>query len=241
MLPLIVPRRFSSALLVSAALGAWLSAGLAHAQSPAAQPATAEPAAQPPAPSPRSDTPAAAPASGAPTGRVRVLSNRPGTRVWLSGREVGVAPLDVEVPAQSYQFRLEAPGHRPWTGELLVPARMRLPLRATLMPAPPRSWAWTALGTSVATGALGVALGVLSNSTLASLQADRMRGWTDNRDPRLDRGSALSIGADTALVTSALVLALAIYFFVEGPGERSTARAGRARPLEQAPAPAEAQ
>lgn len=168
-------------------------------------------------------------------GRLRVAVNRPYTQVWIDGGYVGTAPLERDLSVGVHAVRLSSPGQKPWEGSVEIAAGMLTPLRGYLRPAPDRSGAIAVVAVAGALGLAGIVSGVLSNHDRAALDADRMAGWLDNRDPRIDRGMALAGLADGMFVLSGLVMALGIYMFAHDPTLPSIARVGRRQALSVVP------
>jgi hypothetical protein len=93
-------------------------------------------------------------------GRVSVTSSQPGTRIFVDGKNLGVAPLTVELPAGGHQLEARADGYETYRGELVLAAgqqrnvdlALQLPPPTARAPVYSRWWFWTGIGTAVAGG-----------------------------------------------------------------------------------------
>jgi PEGA domain len=97
------------------------------------------------------------------TGRARIAATQLGARVAVDGREIGAAPVDVELGAGGHRVEVTAPGFAPNVSELVVAAGQARDVMIVLdLPPPPpvtvspfyhRWWFWTGVG--VVTAAVG--------------------------------------------------------------------------------------
>jgi hypothetical protein len=99
------------------------------------------------------------------TGKVRVTSAQPGTRVTIDGQERGLAPLALELGAGGHQIGARAEGYQPFRGELMLGAGQErildLDLQRPAVDERPMFkiwWFWSALGVAVAGGTAAVFL-----------------------------------------------------------------------------------
>ena len=164
-------------------------------------------------------------------GRLRVAVNRPNTDVIVDGRSVGVAPVEIDLPAGHHSVRLDSPGQRTWTGSVDVVAGTLTPLRAFLRPSGSSGNAVTATVIAVLAAGVGIGTGVYSSIDRAGLDADRASGRLENTDPRIDRGTAFAAIADGAFGIAAIVGAIGIFLFAYSPGPASIAHVGRRHTL----------
>lgn len=183
--------------------------------------------ASPAGPSPQGSTAQLPSALREGFGRLRVVVNRPETRVFIDGEPAGIAPIERDLPRGVHRVRLESYGQRTWEGSVEVRAGELVPLRALLRPAAPRTAGAVVLSFSLAVLGGAVALGVFSQIDRASLADARDAGRLDDADPRIARGAILAGVADALFIGGALVSLASIYLFVNEPGPPSIARTGR--------------
>lgn len=93
------------------------------------------------------------------TGKVRVTSSQPNTRVVIDGKDRGFAPLELELGAGGHQLDARADGFETLRTELMLAAGQERNVDLELRRPPPserpvykRWWFWTGLGTAVAGG-----------------------------------------------------------------------------------------
>lgn len=158
------------------------------------------------------------------TGTLRIAVNRPETEVFVDGRSVGTAPLDLSLPPGAHQLRLHCPQHRPWEGSVTITAGNRSNVRATLRPAPRRERAWPLWVTAGASVGLGIALGFASTTDRDGLERARQRGLLEDRDLRIDRGTALAVSADVLFILGAALAGVGTYLLFDPGGADSVAR-----------------
>jgi hypothetical protein len=99
------------------------------------------------------------------TGKVRITSSQPNTRISIDGQARGVAPLDLELQAGGHQLEARADGFEDHRGELMLAAGQQRNVDVELRrPAPASApihkkwWFWTGLGTAVAGGTVAAFL-----------------------------------------------------------------------------------
>jgi hypothetical protein len=93
------------------------------------------------------------------TGKVRITSSAPGTRIIVDGQDRGAGPLELELDVGGHQLEARADGYEPYHSELMLAAgqertvdlEMQRP-RPLDRPLHKRWWFWTGLGTAVAGG-----------------------------------------------------------------------------------------
>lgn len=92
------------------------------------------------------------------TGHVKISASQAGARVAVDGRDLGAAPVDVELDAGGHHLDVTAPGFAANNSELAVAAGQSRELAITLdLPAPPpvtpfyqRWWFWGGVAVAVA-------------------------------------------------------------------------------------------
>lgn len=148
-------------------------------------------------------------------GRLRVVSNVRGAKVYVDGEQVGVTPFEGQVDAGPREVRLSADGMKDWKEIVDVERGRETPVRVRLRPAPSRggAWATTIIGLGFIGG--GVALGLLANDREDALRADLGEGLLADDDGRLTEGWIFSIGANVAFGVGAILGILSIYYFVK--------------------------
>lgn len=71
-----------------------------------------------------------------PEGRFEFRSRTEGASVWMDGRPLGAAPVQVRAGVGAHILRVEAPGHRTWARLVDVFEGARAPIEVTLSPEP---------------------------------------------------------------------------------------------------------
>ena len=168
-------------------------------------------------------------------GELRIESNAPQIQVVVDGRPVGSwskgqKPLEVrELPAGPHRVSVSAQGRKPLVGTIDVPKGQVQLVHANMVVTPPRGAAWTqAILSGVLLGG-GVYLGLESNRLYDELSTDRSAGILVSGDSRVTRGKLFSVGADLALVGSAVLGGLSVYNFVRDPLPPSRLEPGKVR------------
>jgi hypothetical protein len=99
------------------------------------------------------------------TGKVRVTASEPNTRITVDGKDLGFAPLELELAAGGHQLDARSEGFEPLRTEVMLAPGQDRNLDLELHRPPPSErpvykkwWFWTALGTAVAGGTAAVFL-----------------------------------------------------------------------------------
>lgn len=168
-------------------------------------------------------------------GRLRVIGNVRGARVYVDDRPWGRVPYEADVPAGPARVRVEADGYKTWEAQVQFVRGQVIPVRVTLQPSPGRGSAWVTASLSAIFLGGGIVTGVMSSSRLDELRTLRNDGQLDSNDSRIDTGRILAIVADGCFVVSLLLGGLATYYFLRNPGEESSARILRPRDWSRRP------
>jgi hypothetical protein len=161
-------------------------------------------------------------------GRVRVLADPEGSRVFLDGQAVGVTPFEsAKVDPGRHAVGVSSRGRRLWSGTLEVKPDQTSVTVASLRRTTQRKAAW-----ATAAGSGGLTLAALVTGLLA-VQADASLGTLTTRDnpSRRDHDDELARRDDLALASTvlfstaaaALVTAALLYWF-DGPPAPSAGR-----------------
>jgi hypothetical protein len=99
------------------------------------------------------------------TGKVRVTSSEPNTRVTVDGKDRGFTPLELELAAGGHQLDARSEGFEPLRSEVMLAAGQERNLDLEMRRPPPSErpvykkwWFWTGLGTALAGGTAAVFL-----------------------------------------------------------------------------------
>ncbi|MCC7542279.1 MAG: PEGA domain-containing protein [Deltaproteobacteria bacterium] len=168
-------------------------------------------------------------------GRLRVVGNIRGARVYVDDRPWGRVPYEGDVPAGPARVRVEADGYKTWEGMLQFQRGQVIPIRVTMQPSPGRGSAWVTASLSVLFFGGGIVTGIMSSSRFDELETLRNDGLLDSNDSRIDVGQILALVADGCFIVGTLLAGLATYYFLRNPGEESSARILRARDWAYAP------
>lgn len=150
-------------------------------------------------------------------GRLRVVANITGARVFVDGHLAGTVPYEGQVSAGTHRVRVESDGMKAFEESVTIRQGQLTPMRVRLRPDVGRGGAWVTTVFSALFLAGGVTLGVLGNDFGAQVRAEIDAGTLSNDDPRIDQGFFLYIGADAAFGLSFILGCLALYYFVYDP------------------------
>lgn len=150
-------------------------------------------------------------------GRVRVIGNIRGARVYVDGHEVGVVPWEGRVEAGSHRVRVTADGMKDFEQALEIQRGQLSPVRVRLRPDVGRGGAWVTATFGVLMIGGGITAGLFSNDFYAQLEADRAAGRLATSDERLDLAFGLAVGADVAFGLAVVLGGLSLYYFLVDP------------------------
>ncbi|MCS6798096.1 MAG: PEGA domain-containing protein [Myxococcota bacterium] len=150
-------------------------------------------------------------------GRLRVVGNVRGARVFVDDRAVGTVPWEGDVAAGPRRVRVEADDMKDWEQIVRIERGQVTPVRVRLRPAVGRGGAWVT-GTIAALFVAGGAIaGVMANERTDALVRLRDAGRLATNDPRLSEGQILAIGADIGFGLGAVLGILSVYYFLRDP------------------------
>lgn len=157
-------------------------------------------------------------------GRVRVIGNVRGARIFIDDELVGAVPWEGEMHAGEHDIRVESDGMKPWIDEVDVARGQLTPVRVHLRPAMGRSGAIVAF---VMTGiflAGGITSSVLAHDYALQLDQARMAGTLASNDQRVDLATGFSIAQWGAYGISAILFGLSMYylFYDDLPASEAT-------------------
>jgi hypothetical protein len=114
-------------------------------------------------------------------GQLRVTASEDQAVVDVGGKRLGLAPVDVQLPAGTYPVLVEADGFAPYETEVTLRAGEESQLRATLVEAAPpiaeRWWFWTTLAGLAATAVVTTVVFTRPEPTRPALDGGGL-GWT---------------------------------------------------------------
>ncbi|HEY7957791.1 MAG: PEGA domain-containing protein [Polyangia bacterium] len=99
------------------------------------------------------------------TGKVHIAASQPQAMVAIDGKPVGLAPLDVELPAGGHQLEVSAPKYNVHRSELVVAAGQNRSLEITLerpQHVYEKWYFWTPIAVVAAGAAVGLGVGLTS-------------------------------------------------------------------------------
>lgn len=147
-------------------------------------------------------------------GRLRVVGNIRGSRIYVDGVQVGAIPWEGEVEGGTHRLRVEADDMKAWESTIEVARGQLRPVRVRLRPAMGRGGAITAgiLGGLLLGGSIGVSLYV--QDLYQTLDRQREAGTLRSDDQRLEIGYWLSIGQWAGYGLAGICAALALFYGV---------------------------
>jgi hypothetical protein len=157
-------------------------------------------------------------------GRIRVIGNVAGARIFVDGHDAGAVPWEGEIQAGTHVVRVEADGMKTFERSIDVTRGQLTPLRVRLHPSTGRGGA-IVMGVLTAVAlAGGITMTVLANEWANQLADARAHGTLAGDDPRIDQGFAFSIAQWGGYGLATLLFGLTLYYaFVdEGPPSDGT-------------------
>jgi len=145
-------------------------------------------------------------------GRLRVVGNIRGARIFIDGVQVGAIPWEGQVEGGEHVLRVEGDDMKAWQTTIEVARGQLRPVRVRLRPAMGRGGAITAgvLGGLLLGGAIG--LSVYVNDAFQTLDRLRDAGTLQSNDERIQVGWALSIAQWGAYGLAGICGALALFY-----------------------------
>jgi hypothetical protein len=162
-------------------------------------------------------------------GRIRVIGNVSGARIFIDGRDVGAVPWEGEMQSGTHVLRVVADGSKPFERSIEITRGQLTPVRVRMQPSPGRGGAIAAgVVTALVLGG-GITMTVLANEWANQLSDARARGTLAGDDPRIDQGFAFSIAQWGGYGLAAILLGVTLYYaFVDdGPPSEGTVLAPR--------------
>jgi len=145
-------------------------------------------------------------------GRLRVVGNIRGARIFIDGVQVGAIPWEGQVEGGEHILRVEGDDMKAWQTTIEVARGQLRPVRVRLRPAMGRGGAVTAgvLGGLLLGGAIGVSVYVLD--LYSALDRQRDAGTLQSDDSRIQLGVGMSIAQWGAYGLAGILGALALFY-----------------------------
>lgn len=145
-------------------------------------------------------------------GRLRVVGNIRGARIFIDGIQVGAIPWEGQVEGGEHILRVEGDDMKAWQTTIEVARGQLRPVRVRLRPAMGRGGAVTAgvLGGLLLGGAIGLSVYVLD--LYSTLDRQRDAGTLQSDDDRIEVGFWMSIGQWAAYGLAGICGALALFY-----------------------------
>jgi hypothetical protein len=152
-----------------------------------------------------------------PFGIARVLTNVEGSMIEIDGQEIGVAPLDHQIPPGEHQLLVQSDGMKDYETAFTINAGQTTRLLVRLNPRPSRTSAWVSLvfSTLLFTGA-GIC-GWYSTTVYDDIEQAANAGRLASDDPRIERGFIWALVADVGFLVGTVTSALTLYYFLRDP------------------------
>lgn len=147
-------------------------------------------------------------------GRLRVIGNIRGARIFVDAELVGAVPWEGELAAGAHRIRVESDGMKAWEDDVEILRGQLTPIRARLRPAPGRGAAWVSLVVGVLSLGGGITCSVITHDFAVQLDRANTEGTLSSDDSRVDWATGLSIAQWGAYGLSALLLGLSVYYFL---------------------------
>jgi len=190
--------------------------------------------------------------------RLTVTCAMEGASVVLNGVVLGRTPLDRSVYLRPgrYSLRVEAPGYRPFSGEILAeaadqpavfvslvrdPASRALPAARDIggianssepshgkaaRRATPRVWTWVAAGGAAASLAAGVVLGILARSDHEAYLRESVASTRERFDALAESGPRKELAANVMFGVTGALTAASVILFLVEPRASSCEKRG---------------
>lgn len=147
-------------------------------------------------------------------GRLRVVGNLRGSRIYIDGVQVGAIPWEGQVAGGTRVVRVEHDDMKTWESTVEVARGQLRPIRVRMRPAMGR-------GGAIAAGVIGglflgggIVTSVYVNDLYGQLDRESRAGLLQGDDERLQVGYWLSIGQYVAYGVAGVAAALAIFYAV---------------------------
>lgn len=145
-------------------------------------------------------------------GRLRVVGNLRGSRIYVDGVQVGAIPWEGQVEGGTHVIRVEHDNMKAWEAPVEISRGQLRPIRVRLRPAAGR-------GGAIAAGVIGglflvggVGMSIYVNDLYNELERARSAGTLQSDDERLEVGFWLSIGQFIAYGVGGVAAALSLFY-----------------------------
>lgn len=157
-------------------------------------------------------------------GRVRVIGNIRGARIFVDGELVGAIPWEGELHAGRHDLRIESDGMKPWEDRVEVARGQLTPVRAHLRPTVGRGGAVASFVMTAVFLAGGIVSSVLAHDYSLQLDQARAAGTLASNDSRVELAMGFSIAQWGAYGLSAILFGLSLYysFYDDLPASEAT-------------------
>jgi len=157
----------------------------------------------------------------ASVGRIRVIGNVAGARIFVDGHDVGAVPWEGEMRAGAHAVRVVADGMKPFERTVEVTRGQLTPLRVRMQPSPGRGGAIVMGVLTGITLAGGITMTALANDWASQLADAHTHGTLAMDDPRIDQGFAFSIAQWGCYGLAAILFGLTLYYALVDDGPPS--------------------
>lgn len=150
-------------------------------------------------------------------GRLRVVANVEGARVYVDGQEVGRVPYEGQHSPGPHRLQVIGDGMKGYEVSVRIERGQLTPVRVRLRPDVGRGGAWATATIGLLSLGAGITMAILSNEWANQIAVARDAGTLASDDHRLDEGFFLSVGADIAFGVTLILGGLALYQFLNDP------------------------
>lgn len=145
-------------------------------------------------------------------GRIRVIGNVRGARIYVDDDLVGAVPWEGELHAGRHDLRVEADGMKPWEDRITVEHGQLTPVRVHLRATMGRGGAVASFVVTAVFLAGAITSSVLAHDYALQLDQARAAGTLASNDSRVDLAMGFSIAQWGAYGLSAILLGVSLYY-----------------------------